>query len=601
MNAAGNPVGPALLRELPPREPPLLRAIAALRRAGRLFTFVAVAVLIAAAAAAFLWPASYRSTGTILIEQQEVPAELVRSTISSYADQRIQVITQRVMTTENLLGIVNKYGLYARQRRFDSREQIVARMRRDVRFQMISADVIDPRAGRPTKATIAFSVSYQNRSPEVAARVANELVSLYLSENVDSRRQSSADAASFLGDETTRLAERSRELEQKIADFRTQHLNDLPELSQLNLQVVSRTESEVTDVDTQVRALDQQIVFLDAQLVQLNPTAAVISATGERVLSGPDRLKFLRAEYARVNGIYSAEHPDVLRLQREIRGLEEERDAGTDTAASNDLRRGIEAAEAELASARERYAASHPDVVRLQRQLEALRSELGQEAGREARLDASAAADADNPAYIQIRAQREAAVTQRRALLGKRAELNRRRQEYEDRLAASPAVAREYSELARELEATQLKYREVSQRQMEAQLSATLEEERKGERFTLIEPPLTPEEPSSPNRVLILALGWLLALGGGGGSVALRESLDTSIRGASDLERLLGVAPLAVVGRIRTQAELRALRRRRWLLLAAVLLLAVLAVLAVHLWVRPLDVLWHQLLRRLGV
>jgi uncharacterized protein involved in exopolysaccharide biosynthesis len=584
-----------------PLEPPLLRAIGALGRRRLLFALVALAVLLASVAAAFLWPASYRSTGTILIEQQEVPAELVRSTISSYADQRIQVITQRVMTTENLLGIVNKYGLYARQRRFDSREEIIGRMRRDVRFQMISADVIDPRAGRPTKATIAFSVSYQNRSPELAARVANELVSLYLRENVDTRRQSSADAASFLGDETTRLAARIGELEQKIADFREQHLDDLPELAQLNLQGVSRAESDVTDVDTQVRALDQQLVFLDAELAQLNPTAAVISATGERVLSGSDRLKLLRSEYARISGIYSAEHPDVQRMQREIRGLEEDSDSDPVVAETNDLRRAIAAAETALAAARERYSPSHPDVVRLERQLQAQRDELAAHASAAVQLQDAAVSDADNPAYIQIRAQREAAATQRRALLGKRAELNRRRRDYEERLAASPAVAREYSELTRDLDAAQIKYREMSQRQMEAQLSATLEQERKGERFTLIEPPLTPEEPSSPNRVLILALGWLLALSGGGGSVALRESLDSSVRGASDLERLLGVAPLAVVGRIATGAEQRALRRRRWLLLGGALLLTGLAVLAVHLWVRPLDVLWHLLLRRLGV
>jgi uncharacterized protein involved in exopolysaccharide biosynthesis len=582
-------------------EPPLLRAIGALARRRLMFVLVATTVLLLAVAAAFFWPASYRSTGTILIEQQEVPAELVRSSISSYADQRIQVITQRVMTTENLLGIVNKYNLYARQRRFDSREQIVARMRRDVRFQMISADVIDPRAGRPTKATIAFSVAYQNRSPEMAARVANELVSLYLRENIDTRRQSSADAASFLGDETTRLAARIRELESKIADFRVQHLDDLPELGQLNLQVLSRTESEITDVDTQVRALDQQLVFLDAQLAQINPTAAIISTTGERVLSGPDRLKILRAEYARVSGVYSSEHPDVQRMRREIRGLEEERGAGAGGAAGNELRREISNGEAQLSAARERYSPSHPDVVRLERQLQAQRGELASQAGALAAEQAAAEDEADNPAFIQIRAQRKAADTQRTALREKRAELNRKRHAYEERLAASPAVAREYSELTRELDGAQLKYREVSQRQMEAQLSATLEEERKGERFTLIEPPLTPEEPSSPNRVLIMALGWLLALGGGGGSVALRESLDTSIRGASDLERLLGVPPLAVVRRIATDAEQRGVRGRRWLLLVGALLLVSSSVAAVHFWLRPLDVLWSLLLRRLGV
>ena len=154
------------------------------RRRPMLATFAAV--LLSALGVAFLWPATYRATGTILIEQQEVPVDLVRSTISSYADQRIQVIQQRVMTTENLLKIIQKYDLYARRRQYESREKIIERMNDDIHFRMISADVIDPRSGVPTKATIAFSVGYENRSPELAVRVANELVSLYLEQNLES-------------------------------------------------------------------------------------------------------------------------------------------------------------------------------------------------------------------------------------------------------------------------------------------------------------------------------------------------------------------------------------------------------------------------------
>ncbi len=116
-------------------------------------------------AAAVLWPATYRSTGTILIEQQEVPVDLVRSMVSSYADQRIQMISQRVMTSDNLMRIIDRYQLYPEQRRKEPREVLLTRMRDDIHFSMISADVVDPRLGRPAKATIAFSVSFDNRSP----------------------------------------------------------------------------------------------------------------------------------------------------------------------------------------------------------------------------------------------------------------------------------------------------------------------------------------------------------------------------------------------------------------------------------------------------
>src|SRR5262245_39562041 len=81
------------------------------RRRGLVAAIAAVCV-ISALAIALLLPPEYRSMGTILIEQQEVPADLVRSTVTAYADQRLQVIAQRVMTSSNLLDIIHRYSLY---------------------------------------------------------------------------------------------------------------------------------------------------------------------------------------------------------------------------------------------------------------------------------------------------------------------------------------------------------------------------------------------------------------------------------------------------------------------------------------------------------
>ena len=163
------------------------------------------AVLMLALLLAAFWPATYRSTGTILIEQQEIPEDFVRSAVSSYADQRVQVISQRVMTSANLLGIIEKYQLYGGERDTSTREALVERIREDIKLDMISADVVDPRQGRATKATIAFAVGYDSRSPDLAARVANDLVSLYLRENLESRKQLAAGSAEFLSGESEKL------------------------------------------------------------------------------------------------------------------------------------------------------------------------------------------------------------------------------------------------------------------------------------------------------------------------------------------------------------------------------------------------------------
>src|SRR6202035_2834296 len=106
-------------------------------------TFVTVVVVSALATVLFaaLLPSTYRSTATILIEQQEIPQELVRSVITSFADQRVQVISQRVMTTQNLLSLVDRYNLYPDIRQKQPREVLLEKMRDDIGMHMISADV----------------------------------------------------------------------------------------------------------------------------------------------------------------------------------------------------------------------------------------------------------------------------------------------------------------------------------------------------------------------------------------------------------------------------------------------------------------------------
>ena len=108
-------------------------------------------------AVAFLWPATYKSMATILIEEQEIPSELVHSTITSYADQRIETIKQQVMSRTTLWKVVEQYNLYADLRRTNPAEEVVKRFTKDIAVEVISANVVDKRTQQPTKATIAFT------------------------------------------------------------------------------------------------------------------------------------------------------------------------------------------------------------------------------------------------------------------------------------------------------------------------------------------------------------------------------------------------------------------------------------------------------------
>jgi succinoglycan biosynthesis transport protein ExoP len=561
-------------------------------------TFLAVAAIagIASVSMGMLLPATYRSTATILIEQQEIPQELVRSVITSFADQRVQVISQRVMTTQNLLALIDRYQLYPDMRQKVAREVLLDKMRGDIGMHMISADVIDPRSGRPTQATIAFSVSYQSRSPDLALKVANDLTSLYLNENLTSRTQLGQQTAAFFSEESARQAGHIADLDKSLTAFKEKHRNDLPELVQLNLQTMERTELELHDAENKVDALDSQRVLLEAQLAQLNPTSQVFSDTGQRVMGPEDRLKVLKSQLASYKARFAPGHPDIVAAEREVEGLEKLVKSDDDT---GDRLRQLDEAKAQLARAREKDSPEHPDVVRLQHTVDSLESAVGAAAAVGKKREATT--HSDNPVYIQVKGQLDAVAVDRDSAVKRRDALRAKFDDYERRMAHSPEVEREFHSMSRELETAQLEYKEILAKQTEAQVSENLESERKGERFTMIEPPQMPEKPISPNRTLIVILGLLLSVGLGVGAAAAHESFDASVRGPNDIRQLLQVPALASIPVIVT-AEDRVRRKRltRYSWGAGVVAVILLGV-TVHLFVRPLDVVWLSVLRRFGV
>ena len=556
---------------------------------------LAVLLLITVAAALGL-PSVYQSRAVILIEQQEMPQDLVRSMVTSFADQRIQVISQRVLTNSNLSGIIEKYDLYAKDRRRKPLETVIENMREDIAVTPVSADVVDPKQGRAVQATIAFDLSYQSDRADTAQRVANELVSLFLNENLRQRQETSTQTLNFLTDEAKKLGKQVTDVEDRLAKFKEQNHDLLPELQNINLEMRNRTENDVRQVDNQISSLEQQAVYLESELAQQQPNSLMYSTTGERILGPADRLKVLETEFAQISARYGVAHPDVVGKRKEIDALRAEvhsHDGGTELAAK------LKDARAKLALVKDKYSADHPDVKQLTREVASLTEQLSKSNANAPSVPTNV--QPDNPAYIQLKARLEATNADLRSARQQRADLTAKIAHMESGLDKAPEVERAYRTLTRDYEVAQAKYQEVLSKRQEAELSNNLESEKQGERFTLIEPPVVPQKPSKPNRLAIGLLGGFLAFAGGIGSSTMAEALDQRLYGRAAILRLLGVPPLAVIPNIDSTSSLKR-RKRNWLLaIAGALVALALLAICVHFFYKPLDVLFFLIARSLGM
>ncbi len=554
---------------------------------------------------AILWSPVYRSSATILIEQQEIPEELVRSTVTSFADQRIQVISQRVMTSSNLKKVIEKYNLYASERKRYPDEVIIEDMREDIVRKIISADVIDPRSGRATKATIAFGLAYENESPALAQKVANELSSLYLNENLKTRHAMAEETTRFLASEAQKLREQIDSVEQRLSIFKKDNFSKLPERTQMTLRQLNKAEQKLLDLNRRIELLGERKVLTQMELQKTDPMKDLLSEDGQPLLSAHGRMKVLYNRYMRLASVYSMEHPDVARTLREIDYLNLELGSSSGLQESHKM---ILQAERELAQLKQSYTSEHPSVVQSQQQLIELQKSLNQQLDEALRdvsnhnrsVDTGDDVIADNPIYLQLRAQLTTIDLEVASLESQKRAIAKKVVEYEDWLIDTPAVERQYRELLREHENASLKFREVKAKQMEAQLAQSLETAQKSERFTLIEPPLLPEKPIRPNRVAIFVVGILLSIVAGIALGYLLERLDKTVRGAQGVMDLVGVMPLATVPYIMTPQERQKKHQVKWKLLAVIGVVIVVVPLLVHIFYMPLDVLYYVAGRRMG-
>ena len=519
--------------------------IAILKRRKWSLILPAVGVFALSAAIAFMLSPIYQSTSTILIEDQEMPRDYVISAVTSYAEQRLQTITQRIMSTPKLLEIINRFNLYADLREKKTTEEIVARMReKDIKFQTVSGDIIDRRTGSPSRATIAFTLSYKGKNPGVVQQVSNVLASLYLEENLRVREKQAKGTSRFLEEELRDVRNQLARIDTRITPFKAKYIQELPEHLQINLQGLERVERDMDRVRSEHRRAQEREDYLRTELEHLRSQPSALKPKEPN----PNKilLKELRLRLIQLQSKFTDRYPDVIKVKIEIAELEKK-----------------------LASEPEEEEEDPQD------------------------------GDGTNPTIVGLSSQLAAVQSDVESLKREMERLTQLKKMYQGRIESTPGVEEQYKSITQERNNLQAKYDDLMRKLLEAKVSQGLEKEQMGERFTLIDAARFPERPVSPNIPAILLIGLVLGIGSGIGTASLREFSDQSVRTVEDLSLVTQAPVLGGIPVIVTTREKLWQQKKRRLTIALVLGILVVGTLIFHFLIMDLDIFWAKLMRRM--
>jgi polysaccharide biosynthesis transport protein len=487
-------------------------------------------------------PNVYSSETLILVDPQKVPDVYVKSTVTGDVRNRLNTLSQQILSATRLQKIIETLNLYPEDRKKMAREDVTNEMRADISVQVVS----NFGASQDLQ---AFKIAYSGKDARLVAQVTNELANLFIDENLKAREQQATGTTEFLGNQ---LQETRKDLEQqeaKLKDYRLKHLGEMPEQQNADLQILGQLESQLKLEGDALSRAENQKAILQSLLSQSAPVVDLDD--------GQPKL------------------PKVVDANGGAKGPDGSRQAPVNAALSND--------KARLAVLLARYTPDHPDVRKLQKQI------AQEEAAEAARVAADAAAQ---PPAVAVDAQPLPPPTQvakvpqpvnhvnpviQSQLTTLDAEIAKHKDElqrlsksvssYQAKLSAIPVREQEITQLVRDYEISKAHYSQLLGEDLSAETATQLEIRQKGEKFEVLDPGQVAERPTRPNRLVInsagsaggLILGILLAIG--------TELLGTSIVSTADLSAAIGVPVLEVIPLILTRDDRR--RRTKRMLLAS--------------------------------
>jgi polysaccharide chain length determinant protein (PEP-CTERM system associated) len=491
--------------------------------------FIAVPVVVIASATAVVsvfLPNWYRASTSILIIPQRVPENFVRPTVTADLNERLNMITQQILSRTRLERIVQEFNLYERERRTKIMEDVIEQMRRDINVNVAAA--------RRREAVNSFSVSFDANDARTAMRVTERLASLFVQENLEDRELLADQTDQFLKGQLEESKRRLVEQEKKLQDFRTKFHGRLPDQVTSNLSLMSSAQSRLQTIAESGNRDRDRLYALEKALTEMPPVTTTLT-TPAPASGGRDQ-------------------------------------AGTIVTAAQLL----DQARADLRTLQLRLKDTHPDIARAKRYIAELETKAEEEALRQP-LTAVGPATVTNTVVDRAAQQRAEAMRLEMTEIRQRLESEKREaQRLQDtindlggRVQAGPALESQLTELMRDYNTLQEGYTVLLKKSEDSKMALRLEQRQIGEQMKIIDGARLPERPISPDRFRINMMGILGGLALGLGLVAFLEYRDTSFKSDDDIMTTLALPVLAVIPVMTNAGERRHARRRKLLLAAS--------------------------------
>ncbi|MDQ3917176.1 MAG: Wzz/FepE/Etk N-terminal domain-containing protein [Acidobacteriota bacterium] len=484
-----------------------------------------VAVAVGVGVGVWKLPNVYESTTLLTVRPASISTSVVPQLSDSELTIRINNITQEVTSRSTLEPMIERYGLYARERqRGASMDELVEQMRtKDIKINLNTSR---------NEITNGFFLSFRGAEPRSVQGVTEELARKY----VDAQRQGAGQDATltkeFFTEKLNQAKEQLDEIDKRRLDFMQGHIQSLPSSSQA----------------------------LVGQLAGLR-----------------EEQKARIAEIGRLNDQISANNKFIADLAKSNQQQVDEFVANMQDPKSTAAYAELVKRKAELETAKQallkQFRPKHPDVVSVQSQLDSIQgqmTEMEDEHKRkveEVRKRLTERVDPRLTSYKGINAQLQGDVQRQQSLLSQtEAQIAAVTQQ----IGGVPTSEVGLEALNREYESAKAVYDQMVEQQKKAEINADVAGRAQGESIAVIDPASLPEQPVAPKRPLLMLLGLFAGLACG---ITLAAAVELprllTIQTTEDAEHYTGLPVLVALPVLRTAGEERSLRARRLALAAA--------------------------------
>ena len=467
--------------------------------------------------ASWVLPVRYKSGTLILVEQPTMPKDYVVPNVSEDLQDRLQSITEQILSRTRLLLIIDQLNLYADTHKHSTPDEKVRLMRKDINIELVR--------GAQNEIT-SFNISYSAGDPRIAQRVTGELSKLFIDANLEVRQRQSEDTTKFLENQLESARATLAEQEEKVRVFKGQHMGELPGQQASNLQILSGLQSQLGNEQDALNTAQPHRVYLQTLINQyrsLQGTSKTADGTPTRLPAIDQELDKLRAKLADLSSHYTDQYPDIRNLKSQIVRTEKTR---------NDL------------------------IVELKKKASvATQSDSG--------ISVSDVVDpSQNSPLLQLQSQlhaNQAEITNReQAVAGLKIKIN----DYQTRLNQEPAREQEMADLTRGYDQSKANYDDLLKKKNQSEMATDMEHLQQGQRFRVLDAPSLPLKPDFPNRIKFCGLGVGLGLVFGVMVAGVLEFMDDRLHSEKEIKDLLPIAVISEIPEILSPSDERTGKKR---------------------------------------